>query len=131
MSAFEVAIAPGDNRTPEQWARSVFENAPAVIRSFVEFGWRYILGLRLGPRSSPEHVSGWTVRDTGPGVIRLEVHSWLLTATKEIQVANSTVRISTVVRYERRLGRVVWTLVTPVHYLTEPYLLGHAASRQD
>jgi hypothetical protein len=127
-STFEVTIAPGDNRSPEQWARAVFEVTPAAIRSFIEFGWRYVLGLRLGPRSSPDLVSGWRVRDAGPGVITLEVHSWLLTATKEIRVASGTVRMGTIVRFERGLGRVVWTLVTPVHYLTEPYLLGYAAS---
>jgi hypothetical protein len=130
-SAFEVAINDGDSRSPEQWARAVFEGGPAAVQSFVELGWRYVLGLRLGPRSSPDHVSGWTVRNAGPDAISLDVHSWLLTATKDIRVANGTVRVGTVIRYERRLGRLVWTLVTPVHFLAEPYLLGYAASHRD
>jgi hypothetical protein len=129
-SAFEARIGQGDDRSPEQWARAVFEETPTVIRSFVEFGWRYVLGLRLGPRSSPDHVSGWTIRDIGPGAINLEVHSWLLAATKEIQVERGTVCVGTVVRYKRGLGRVVWSLAIPIHYLTEPYLLGYAASHR-
>jgi hypothetical protein len=129
VSAFEVTIAEGDDRSPEQWARAAFEEAPTAIRWFVQFGWRYVLGLRLGPRSSPDHVAGWIIRDTGPGIINLEAQSWLLAATKEIRVSADTVRMETNVRYRRSSGRVIWTLLTPVHYLTEPYLLGFAASR--
>jgi Protein of unknown function (DUF2867) len=129
-SAFEVKIAHGDDRSPEQWARAAFEETPTHVRSFVKFGWRYVVGLRLGPQSSPNHVAGWTVRAVRPGVINLTVESWLVTATKDVEVTNDTVRIVTVVRYKHRLGRIVWTLITPVHYLTEPYLLGYAASHR-
>jgi hypothetical protein len=129
--AFEVTITQGDDRSPEKWSRSVFEGAPTAIRWFVMFGWRFVLGLRLGPRLSPDYVSGWRIRDVRPGVITLEAGSWLLTANKEIRVASGSVRVSTFVRYRRGLGRAVWTLVAPVHHRTEPYLLGHAASHRD
>jgi len=76
-------------------------------------------------------VSGWKVRDDRPGGIILEVQSWLLTADKEIRVANGSVRMTTFVRYRRGMGRVIWTLVAPVHHRTEPYLLGYAASHRD
>jgi hypothetical protein len=128
-SAFVVTIAEGDSRSPEQWAGAVFEEAPTAIRSFVRFGWRYVLGLRLSPSSSPDYIAGWTVRDSGPTIINLEVQSWLLTARKEIRVSGDTVRIETDVRYKQNAGRILWTLLIPVHYLTEPYLLGFAASR--
>jgi hypothetical protein len=128
-SAFEVTITEEDGRSPEQWARAAFEDAPIAIRWFVVFGWRFVLGLRLGPRSSPDYISGWRVRDSRPGVIDIEVHSWLLTADKEIRVANGSVRLSTFVRYRRGLGRAIWTLVTPIHHFTEPRLLGYAASQ--
>ena len=42
--AFEVTIGRGDDRSPEQWSRSVFESAPIAIRWFVVFG----LAVRLG-----------------------------------------------------------------------------------
>jgi hypothetical protein len=129
--AFEVTIALEDDRSPEEWSRSVFECAPTPIRWFVIFGWRFVLGLRLGPRLSPDYVSGWRIRDIRPGVITLEADSWLLTADKEIRVAGGSVRVSTFVRYRRGLGRAVWTLVAPIHHRTEPYLLGHAASHRD
>jgi hypothetical protein len=128
--AFEVKIVQGDDRSPEQWSRSVFESAPTAVRWFVVFGWRFVLGLRLGPRMSPDYVSGWRIRDVRPDVITLEVDSWLMTAYKEIRIASGSVRVSTFVRYRRGLGRAVWTLVTLVHHRTEPYLLGYAASHR-
>jgi hypothetical protein len=130
-SAFEATFAESDERSPEQWARAVFEDAPTAIRYFVMFGWRIALGLRLGPRSSPDYVSGWRIRDTRPGRILLEVDSWLLAAHKEIRVGSGSVRVSTFVRYKRGLGRAIWTLVAPVHHRTEPYLLGYAVSRRN
>jgi hypothetical protein len=130
-SAFEVTIAEGDGRSPEQWARAVFEDAPTAIRWFIVFGWRFVPWLRLGPRSSPGYVSGWRIRDARPGVLILEVHSWLLTADKEIRVASGSVRMSTFVRYRRGLGRAVWSLVAPVHHRTEPFLLAYAVSHRD
>jgi Protein of unknown function (DUF2867) len=130
-SAFEVTIPKGDDRTPEQWARAVFEDTPATIRGFVAFGWRFVLRLRLGPRSTPDYVSGWRVQEARPDVIVLEVQSWLLTATKEIRIASGTLRMSTLVCYRRGLGRVIWTLAAPIHHRTEPYLLGYAASQRD
>lgn len=129
--AFEVTISQGDDRSPEQWSRSVFESTPTAIRRLVVFGWRFVLGLRLGPRLSPDYVAGWRIRDVRPGVITLEVGSWLMTAYKEIRVASGNVRVSTFVRYRRGLGRAVWMLVTPVHHRTEPYLLGYAARHRD
>jgi Protein of unknown function (DUF2867) len=129
--AFEVTISQEDDRSPEQWSRSVFESSPTWIRLFVMFGWRFVLGLRLGPRMSPDYVSGWKIRDVRPGVITLEAGSWLLTAHKEIRVASGSVRVSTFVRYKRGLGQAVWLLVTPVHHRTEPYLLDYAASHRN
>ena len=94
------------------------------------FGWRFVLGLRSGPRSSPDYVSGCRVREARPGVVILEARSRLLTPDKVIEVASDRVRMSSFVRYERRLGRGIWTLVAPVHHRTEPFLLGDAASRR-
>ncbi len=51
--AFEVPTDRTDTRTPEQWARAVFESAPRKSRWFLLLGWRGVLGLRLGPRPYP------------------------------------------------------------------------------
>jgi len=78
--AFEVPTDRTDTRTPEQWARAVFESAPRKSRWFLLLGWRGVLGLRLGPRPSSDHVLGWRIVETSPEAVRLELRSAVMTA---------------------------------------------------
>ncbi len=127
-SAFQVNLPAGDDRSAEQWARSTFDHAPPVIRWSVVFGWKYVMRFRLGSRSSPDHVSGWTIASGAADAVLLEVHSPLATAHKVVRLQGSQVVMTTFVLYRCRMGRMVWTAVMPIHHRTEPYLLGHAAS---
>lgn len=126
-SAFEATIPDRVSLSAEQWARATFEQAPAATRWFVVFGWKYVLRFRLGPGSSPAHVSGWTIATRTADAVVLEVHSPLLTAHKVVRTQSSRVTMTTFVRYERRMGRILWSAVAPVHHRTEPYLLGRSA----
>ena len=56
----------------------------------------------------------------------LEVHSTLLTAHKVVRTQSSRVTMTTFVHYKRRMGRILWSAIAPVHHRTEPYLIGHA-----
>jgi hypothetical protein len=126
-SAFEVTVADADIRRPEEWARATFEGAPKALQWFVLIGWRYVLWFRLGPRPSADHVQGWRIVANAPDELVLEVRSSLATAHKVVRVDGSRVVTATFVRYERPLGRMIWSAVAPIHHRTEPYLLGHAA----
>jgi hypothetical protein len=126
-SAFAVSIPDDDPRTPEQWARSAFEGAPLVARSFVVFGWRHVMGFRLGPHPSPTHMLGWDVISSLPEFCVLEVHSPRATARKVVRLDGGRVVMATFVRFETRTGSVIWATIAPVHHRTEPYLLGRAA----
>lgn len=126
-SAFAVTVIPRTSSPPEQWARAAFEQAPRALGSLVWFGWKHLLRFQLGPRSSPSHVLGWKIVGRAPGEITLEVRSVLLTAHKVVRVEDSRVIMTTFVRYERQMGRFVWSAIAPVHHRTEPYLLGRAA----
>src|SRR5438132_5006213 len=57
--AFAVEVPRRDERSTEQWARAIWEDAPVALRWFIVAGWRFVLGLRLGARHSPDHVLGW------------------------------------------------------------------------
>jgi Protein of unknown function (DUF2867) len=127
-SAFEV-LAPGSDRTAEQWVRAMFEAAPAAVRWLLVFGWKYVLRFRLGPRASPDHVLGWKIVANAPDSIVLELRSPLLSAQKILRTEHSRTFTMTLVRYERRFASVLWLAATPVHHRTEPYLLGRAAPR--
>jgi hypothetical protein len=128
-AAWEVTRPSGDVRSAEQWARAAFEGAPRALRTFVLAGWIAGLGLRLGPRPSPEHVLGWRIETSAPDRIVLSVQSTLLgTGHLALQVESSRVVIASFVRYEKRGARAIWSAVEPLHHLILPYLLGHAAS---
>jgi hypothetical protein len=127
-SAFALATPRARAMTSEQWARAVFEQGPAPLRSFVEVGWRALLGLRLGPRHSPGHVAGWTIAavDERPDTVTLTAESRLLRARNVVAVDEGVVEWVTTVQFDRRLGRIAWTLAAPVHSVTIPYLLTRA-----
>ncbi len=127
-TTFEVTIGGANARAPEQWVRAVFEGAPYAIRWMVTFGWRFMLGFRLGPGPSPGYVAGWKVLSVGPDLISLGVRSRSLTAEKRLRITDGKVRMTTIVRYDRPQGRIMWNLAKPIHHRTEPYLLGHAGS---
>ncbi len=125
---FEVAIRSTDTRTAEQWLRAVFEDAPRPMRWFLLLGWRGVLGLRLGPRPSPDHILGWRIASEEPDEVRLELHSALMKAQLALRLSSSTAVWSTNVSYTQPLARPLWAAVGVIHRQVVPYLLGRAAS---
>ncbi len=119
----------GNDRTAEQWARSVFEDMPRPLRALIVFGWVAVLRLRLAPRSSPSHVLGWSLLSATPTVAVLAVKSPFLSAHLLVRVASREVAHVTFVRYDRTPARAVWALASPLHRVVIPYLLRRAARR--
>jgi hypothetical protein len=127
--ACEITRSANDDRSAEAWARAVFEDAPTILRSFIVAGWIAGLGLRLGPRSSDEHVLGWKILSAKPEAIVLGVESFMLTAHLVVHVKDTRVVHATFVRFERWPSRIVWAVSAPIHRRVIPYLLGRAAVR--
>ncbi len=115
-------------RSAEQWTRAVFEGAPALLRSCILFGWRFVLGLRLRPEAA-DHVLGWSVTASAPepDTVTLAADSRLLSAENIVAADDAVVVWVTVVRYESRLARPLWVVASKVHHLTIRFLLGRAA----
>jgi hypothetical protein len=114
----------------EEWARATFEGAPTAVRLVIVAGWRLALRLRLVPRATPSSVLGWRILSSTPPAIVLATGSPLLTARLVVQVEGARVVHTTLVRTDRRLGGVVWAAATPIHQLTIPFLLDHAAAER-
>jgi hypothetical protein len=127
--SFTAEISTGNHCDPEQLARAVFEGAPRPVRLFLVLGFRYGLGLKFGPRSSPEHVLGWAIIDREPDSITLESRSWMLTSRLVFRTEESRVSMSTFVRYDRPIAKVLWPPVSLLHCQIVPRLLQHAATR--
>jgi hypothetical protein len=131
-SSFAVDVPHAAANTAEHWASRTLEGAPRALRWFVLFGWRVVLRLRLAPLGAAGSIMGWRVGATTPDTITLAVSSSLVAAHKLLTVEENRVVMTTYVRYERALGRVLWSVIVPIHHLVEPLLLTHAArSRLD
>jgi hypothetical protein len=128
-SAFALAVERSDPpHTAEQWARAVFEGAPPLLRWPIVFGWRSFLRLRLHSLDAPDQVLGWSLEHaaTGSDSVTLVADSPLLRAENIVSVDRTVVLWVTVVHFEGRTGRMLWTASSALHHVLIPYLLGRA-----
>jgi hypothetical protein len=112
---YEIDVAPDDARSPEQWARAAWEGAPALLRWFMLAGWRFVLGFRLGPRPSPDHILGWRIIDRRPDETVCQLRSSFLDACNTFRRVDGRLVWSTFVIYERPIARVIWPPVSLLH----------------
>ncbi|QFU87217.1 DUF2867 domain-containing protein [Amycolatopsis sp. YIM 10] len=115
-----------ETATPEQWARALFGDVPGPGARLI---WRGLLGLRLSRGPSAETVAGWRIAERGDDWIRLETTSWFLTANLLVTAADDRLTLSTYLRYDRRIGYLVWPPLSAVHRRLAPGLLRDAKLR--
>lgn len=127
-AAFELGRAATDTRSPEQWARAAWEQAPAPVRWLLLVGWRIGLGLRLAPPGASAQVLGWAMTTTTGQAVVLDARSWLMSARNVVELRGTRVRWTTFVRFDRRPASTLWFLAAPVHHFTIRYLLRRAAT---
>lgn len=125
--AFVLSDPAARREAPEGWARAVFEGGPPLWRRLLTLGWRFGLGLRLGPIPSRGHVQGWPIVSSDAESITLAAQSRWLSARAVFVVGDESVIWVTLVRYDRPLGRSLWGAAAPIHQLTVPALLARAA----
>lgn len=113
------------DRSPEEWARAVLEDTPTG-RSAPTL-WR-LLGLRLGPRPSPDHVQGWRIADRGESWIRLETSSWFMTAHALVHAAEEQLSLALFLRYDRAIAALIWAPVSVLHRRAVPVMLHQAVA---
>jgi uncharacterized protein DUF2867 len=126
--AYAVDIPIDDERSSEQWARAAWEHAPVPLQWLMVTGWRFVLGLQLGPPDSSDHILGWRIVDRGPHRIVCQARSRFLNAYNVFQRIDETFLWSTEVTYDRLIGRVIWLPVSPVHRLLARTALRRAAT---
>lgn len=124
---YEVAVSSGDNRSAEQWARDAWEGSPAPLRWFMIAGWRIVLGLRLGPRRSPDHILGWRIVERRPDEAVCELRSGFLGAYNTFRLVDNRVVWSTFVIYTRPMARAIWPPVSVLHRPLVRFALRRAA----
>jgi hypothetical protein len=112
--------------TPERWARAMFGDVPGPGEVLI---WRGFLGLRLHRGRSPGTVAGWRIEDRDTDRIRLVATSWFLTAHLEVRTSAGQVSLTTSLRYDRRIGHIVWPPLSAVHRALVPGVLRAADTR--
>ncbi|MEY2422765.1 MAG: hypothetical protein QOI95_2832 [Acidimicrobiaceae bacterium] len=78
-------------------------------------GWRVVLGLRLGPRGSTDHILGWHIVGRSPDETACQLRSGFLGAYNTFRLADGRLVWSTFVTYDRPIARVIWPPVSLLH----------------
>jgi hypothetical protein len=126
--AYQIAVAGEDDRSSEQWARAAWEGAPVPLRWFMLGGWRFVLGLRLGPRRSQDHILGWNIVERRPDETVCQLSSGFLGAYNTFRLADDQLVWSTFVTYQRPIARIIWPPVALLHRPLVRLALRRAAS---
>jgi hypothetical protein len=124
-----IVDAPGE-RTAEQWARAVFNDAPLAVRARLISGW-VGLGLKLAEPRSARHVLGWEMRQSSPSVVLLAAESLLgLQAELLFRTEPRGLLFATLIQQDNPAARAVWARITVTHQKVVRSLLDHAARRE-
>lgn len=128
VDLFTLRTSSARDRSPEQWARAVFEDALGYVKGFLI--WRVIIGLRLKRRGSPDCVAGWEIADRGEDWLRMAAHSWMLTAHLVFQTDDEQVSLATFIRYNHPVAARAWPRLSRKHRAAAPALLREAHRAQ-
>lgn len=128
--AFEIRVPTPDPRDAEHFVRDALEQAPRWVTRAVWSVQRSVLRLRLAPRSSPEHLLGWTIVTTEPDIIHLEAESPVGRGVIVVRRVEPTRAVVTTYLFFARpaLGAALWRIVGPLHRRVAPYLMERAAA---
>jgi hypothetical protein len=128
--AFEIGRSKSDKRSAEKWARDGFAKLRLSSRRSGMFAHRHLLGFRLGPWTSPDHIFGWRIVTSQPNVLHLEARGDLMDGHMIWRVEDERVVMTTFVRYKKRqMAALVWRIAGPIHRSSVPGLLWLAANR--
>ena len=97
------------DRTGEEWARALLEEAPSGTRNALRRGWR-ALGVRLGSTADDRLVLGWLVRSSSPDFALLGAKSVFgMEAEVLIKREPNGVLAATLMKFNNPLVRMFWT----------------------
>jgi hypothetical protein len=125
--AFLLETGGGDDRTGEQWARAILEDAPVGVRRSLSQGW-FALGLKLGSTHSDRFVLGWEVRHSSADYALLGADSRLgMPAELLFEPQGHALLFATFVQHGNPFVRAVWAGTKPVHQQVVRQVLERAA----
>ncbi len=129
--AYEIRVREPDERSAEELSRFALERAPWQARWFIWAVQRLLLGIRLGPRSSPDHILGWRILTSQHDVIQLGAVSPVLGRSLIVirRINQTCARATICICFARPVpARVLWAIAGPGHRRIVPYLMERAAA---
>jgi hypothetical protein len=130
VDAFLVETGQDRDRTSEQWARAILQDAPVSTRNSLLRGWS-ALGLRLDSAQSDRTVLGWEVRQSTPDVALLGASGRFgLSGELLFERHQRTLLFATFVQLQNPLARTVWARIAPRHRQVVQDLLEQASKRR-
>jgi len=131
VDVFEAPVQPGETRSAEQALRDAVGHRPGVGGSVVMWIHRHVLRFRLGPYSSPEHVTGWPIVRSDHDEIVLATSGPLMDGRLTFRRRDGRrASLTTRVHYRHKIAaRTVWAVVGPLHRVVAPQLVRRGARR--
>jgi hypothetical protein len=126
--AFVAGTGRAQERTAEQWARTVLEGAPSAVRHALRSGW-LSLGLKLGGTDSDAHILGWGIRESTADHVLLGADSRVgMPAELLVMRRKRSLLFCTFVHLGNPAARAVWAGIEPVHVPIVRRVLERAAA---
>jgi hypothetical protein len=127
--AFRLETGQAQDRTGEEWARALLEDAPAATRMTLRRGW-FALGVRLGSTEDERLVLGWPVRRSSPDFALLAASS-LIGVEAEVLCKRDqhALLVATFIQVKNPVARAVWAGVSPRHRKVLRHLIKEASRR--
>jgi hypothetical protein len=110
--------------SPEAWARAMLEESS--LAQDARALWT-LLGLRMGPQLTLDHVQGWRIESQSDQWLRLETSSWYMSASVVILVEPGAVSASLSLQYDSPVAPFIWALVSGPHQKAVPAMMRQAA----
>jgi hypothetical protein len=124
-----VQVDAAQDRTGEQWARAMLEDAPAETRRALRLVWT-ALGLKLGSTRDERLVLGWELRRSTSDHALLGADSRMgLLGEVLLERRADALFFATFVQLQNPIARAVWARVAPGHRKAVRNLLEQAAAR--
>ncbi len=117
-------LAPRHDRTAEQWLRAVWQDSG--LGPVLRVGWRYGLGLRLGPRDDESQILGWAIAAMTDDEVAVSAESAVLVTTNTVALATDSLTWTTTVDYANAAGRALWKPASLMHQATVPLTIRRA-----
>jgi hypothetical protein len=127
--AFLLETGQAQDRTGEEWARAILEDAPAATRRTLRRGW-FALGVRLGSTEDQRRVLGWEVRRSSPDFALLAASSVIgMEAEVLCKREQQGLLVATLMRLNNPVARAVWAAVAPRHRKVLRHLIREVSRR--